>query len=73
MTSAPFEPGLSGRDDETDVPAGDLGAGGPAEDAGSEGGPLTPPQYPEQVDPAEGPVGDRAARRLGDLIDPGAR
>ena len=78
MTSAPVEPGSGsgdGADDGVDAPAGDLGVGGPAEQAG-EGGALTPPGYPEEVDPARGPRGARPGGRsgggLGDLEDPGA-
>ncbi|NAZ83601.1 hypothetical protein GTR02_17450 [Kineococcus sp. R8] len=48
----------------------DLGVGSPAEDVGDGDGPATPPGYPDEVDPAEGPVG--SGDRVGSLDDPGA-
>ena len=68
MTSTPIEPGATGGDD--DIPAGDLGVGGPAEETGEEGTSQTPPGYADEVDPSEGPVGGGGAG--GDLQDPGA-
>jgi hypothetical protein len=52
-------------------PAADAGVGGPADDAGDGDGPLTPPGYPEEVDPAQGPLAGRAGTSLGDLRNPG--
>ncbi len=69
MTSAPNEDGTAR---ERDLPGGDLGIGGPAEDTADEpGAPTQPEGRPEEVDPAHGPVTDGATR--GDLLDPGAR
>ena len=70
MTTAPVEPGPggSGLDEGTGenaaegVPAGDPGVVGPAEDTGGDGDEnrsTTPPGYPDEVDPARGPVADR--------------
>ena len=53
-------------------PAADAGVGGPADDPGDGGGDRTPPGYPEEVDPAEGPLAGRTGGSLGDLRDPGA-
>ena len=72
MTSAPMEPELNPRSAEDDVPAGDLGVGGPADDAGDGGEQaFTRPGYAEEVDPAEGPVAEHGTGRRGDLDDPG--
>ena len=57
--------------DVDDVPAGDLGAGGPAEETG-EGGNAQPPGYADEVDPSQGPLAARPNGHLGDLDDPGA-
>ena len=73
MSGTPVEPGTGADSAVEQVPAGDLGAGGPADDPGSGEGPRTPPGYPEEVDPAQGPLADRAAENLGDLEDPGAQ
>ncbi len=69
MTSAPYADGPG--QGESDLPGGDLGVGGPAEETGDPGdGPTQPEGYPEQVDPAQGPV--TGSDRIGDLLDPGA-
>ncbi|GAA4969810.1 hypothetical protein [Kineococcus glutinatus] len=76
MTTAPFEhrPGArvpaAGTTAGEDTTAADAGVGGPAEDAGEF--PQQPPGYPEEVDPAEGPLAGREPGLLGDLRDPGA-
>lgn len=73
MTSAPADqpdrarPGSPG-----DTPAADLGVAGPAEETGDPTEAGTPPGYPEEVDPALGPVGGVVGRATGDLRDPGA-
>jgi hypothetical protein len=59
-------------DELQDVPAGDLGVGGPAEDTGDGQGAQTPPGYPEEVDPTQGPIAARRGGQLGDLKNPGA-
>jgi len=63
---------VGGSAGEDEVPAGDLGAGGPADDRGDGEAPASPPGYPDEVDPAEGPLGPRRDGHLGDLEDPGA-
>ena len=70
MTSTPIEPG-AGSDDGGTPAGGDLGVGGPAESTGDAGTAQTPPGYPEEVDPREGPVPGAGDDR-GDLTDPGA-
>ena len=74
MTTAPFEPrpGDATPGEPGSGPGTDLGAGGPADDAGTQDGSLVPPGYPEEVDPAEGPLAGRDTAPLGDLQDPGA-
>lgn len=72
MTSEPIEPNPAHGTSETGTPAADLGVGGPADDAGDAGQERTPPGYPDDVDPTEGPVTGRGDSGLGDLEDPGA-
>jgi hypothetical protein len=73
MTSEPLESRPAAESSADDVPAGDLGVGGPADTTGPAGEPGTPSGYPEEVDPAEGPLAGRTEQGLGDLRDPGAR
>ncbi len=72
MTTSPLGAERDLDADPSDVPAGDLGAGGPADDPGDGDGPTTPPGYPDEVDPAEGPLAGRDVSPLGDLDRPGA-
>ncbi len=69
MTSSPDQQ----TGDEVGVPdGGDLGVGGPAEQAGE--GPTQPAGVPEAVDPARGPVGAAGlGDGGGDLEHPGVR
>ena len=63
---------MTGAADGVGAVGGDLGVGGPAEEAGD--GPTQPQGYPEEVDPAQGPVaGGAGGADRGDLEDPGAR
>jgi hypothetical protein len=75
MTSQPIEP-RPGAGPDADAPAGapggDLGVGGPADQAGPADEAQTPPGYPERVDPSEGPLAGREDTALGDLGQPGA-
>jgi hypothetical protein len=75
MTSQPIEP-QPGAGSDVDAPAGawggDLGVGGPAEQVGPPDEAQTPPGYPEEVDPSEGPLAGRDGSALGDLGRPGA-
>jgi hypothetical protein len=68
MTSAPYEDRDTGR-------GADPGFGEPAQDTGDgvDAAPSQPDGYPEEVDPAQGPVTGRAGASTGDLEDPGAR
>ncbi len=71
MTSAPDEDGGT-----TGTPPGaEPGVGLPAQETADDPGPAgtQPAGYPEQVDPAQGPVVGAAGARTGDLEDPGAR
>ena len=74
MTTAPLEPrpGDATPGEPGSGTSTDLGAGGPADDAGTQDGPLGPSGYPEEVDPAEGPLAGRDRAALGDLHEPGA-
>jgi hypothetical protein len=75
MTSQPSEPGSdvgSDADSPAGVPGGDLGVGGPADQAGPADEARTPPGYPEEVDPSKGPLAGRDDSALGDLEQPGA-
>lgn len=72
MTTGPFEPRpATGPADET--AAADPGVGDPADATGPDGAPRTPPEYPDEVDAAEGPLAGRDGGGLGDLRDPGAQ
>ena len=79
MTSSPIEPHHSDgphsddpdADTRAEVPGGDRGVGGPADQAGPAGEASSPPGYPEGVDPAEGPLAGREDSALGDLGHPG--
>jgi hypothetical protein len=73
MTSEPVEPAPAAGAQARDVPAGDLGVGGPADRPGPDDEATTPPEYPESVDPAEGPLAGRDSSGLGDLRSPGPR
>ena len=79
MSTTPEDPGAgpgAGTGGAVQVPAGDAGVGGPAEDTGDdatrEEGSQTPAGWPEEVDPVRGPVADPVSGDLGDLKDPGA-
>lgn len=77
MTAAPFQPNIGQPnvgpiEGAADVPAGDLGVGGPADDPGETGVAPAPPGLPAEVDPAEGPLAGREDSALGDLRNPGA-
>ena len=70
MTSAPSADGST-----TGTPPGaEPGPGEPAQETGDDtGGARRQPEgYPEEVDPAEGPVSGRGRTARGDLEDPGA-
>ncbi|WP_432560839.1 hypothetical protein [Kineococcus sp. SYSU DK003] len=73
MTTAPqeFHRNSDERHDASDV-AGDAASHGPAQTSGTPGTPQVPEGYPEQVDPAEGPLAGRDPHLLGDLAHPGA-
>jgi hypothetical protein len=58
MTSEPIEPDTDAGRAATDVPAGDLGVGGP-DRPGPDEYAQTPPGYPDAVDATEGPVAGR--------------
>ena len=73
MTSEPLEPNPARGTDGGEVPAGDLGVDGPADDTGDPGQEPTPPGYPDDVDASQGPVADRGDSVLGDLEEPGTR
>jgi hypothetical protein len=64
---------MTGAADETGAVGGDLGVGGPAEETGAGDGSTQPEGYPEEVDPAQGPVaGGAGDAARGDLEEPGA-
>jgi hypothetical protein len=56
MTSEPIEPNTDAGRAATDVPAGDLGVGGPADRPGPDEYAQTPPGYPDAVDASQGPL-----------------
>lgn len=74
MTTVPMEPsqgpGSEPGAEAASSPAADAGVGGPADETGPAGELQTPPEYPDEVDPAAGPVG-AGGGGLGDLQDPG--
>lgn len=73
MTTQPLEPRPGPGLPAEDAPAADPGVGDPADTTGPAGEPDTPPEYPDAVDPAEGPLAGRGGSDLGDLRDPGAQ
>jgi hypothetical protein len=72
MTTEPLEP-RAVPDPTADSPAADPGVGDPADATGPDGAPGTPPEYPDEVDAADGPLAGRSGGGLGDLRDPGAK